>query len=947
MNKNQIRIIEKGPAKPFANASGFAGVLVALAVVILMLTLASSAGWAQGLPLKTCSNQITAYLCKGDILVADGNSDNGKGRIILVDPVTGSQTSIAHGDPYLDEPVGVIFDPNDNNLLVINGVAGGTQINGVVRVNPGTGAQTLVSSGFNAPFALALDGNGDIFVADSGYAATDPNNPLVNQPGRIIKVDRKTGTQTLWATGGFISHPYGIAFDAGNTGLLYVTDATSFNGQGAIYSLDPANINSPPRLVWGPATASPAPVVPQSAPMGCPLGITVEATGNLLATAFSYPAPPPNAIYGCVPPGIFRVDLMARRQVTMIDNNTTPPLSWNLPFGIDTEDNGTSTGNIIVVDEGLKMVFRLNPTPYNPLDPLASFIAPIPLSRDGFFVTPVNLSLRKTQPTVNIAQPPSVSIVAPASSPEGTAINLTSNVSGSGTPTYSWTVTKNGSAFASGSAASLTFTPDDNGTYAVGLAVVTSAGTGSASATITVTNVVPSVSITNIPSNSLEGTPISLNSTVTDPSAADTAAGFTYSWTVTKNGSTVASGSGTSLNFTPNDNGTYAVTLTAGDKDLGAGSATTNITVTNVAPSATILGIPVSSSEGTAITLTSTASDPSSADTAAGFLYSWTVLKNSTAFASGSGTSLNFTPDDNGTYAVTLSVTDKDGSAGSVSASIVVSNVAPVIPSGGVTGPTVPLALGTPSTVVANFTDAGTKDTHTCLFAWDDLSTTSVSGSPGVSETNGSGSCRATRTFAGPGVYNVNVTVTDGDGGSISARVSQYVVIFDPAEGSVSGSGWIDSLPGAYLPNPALVGKAKFGFESKYKRGASVPTGQTEFNFKAAKFKFKSTVYEWLVISGSKAQYTGSGVVRVHDSSHSGDDECENDNHWRQWTGDYKFILTAQDGGLSDGKDKFRIKIVDKATLQVIYDNKRGESDDMDVANPQIISGGRITIKKN
>jgi len=854
MNKNQIRIIEKGPAKPFANASGFAGVLVALAVVILMLTLASSAGWAQGLPLKTCSNQITAYLCKGDILVADGNADNGKGRIILVDPVTGSQTSIAHGDPYLDEPVGVIFDPNDNNLLVINGVAGGTQINGVVRVNPGTGAQTLVSSGFNAPFALALDGNGDIFVADSGYSATDPNNPLVNQPGRIVKVDRKTGTQTLWATGGFISHPYGIAFDAGNTGLLYVTDATSFNGQGAIYSLDPANINSPPRLVWGPATANPLPVVAQSAPMGCPLGITVEGNGNLLATAFSYPAPPPNAIYGCVPPGIFRVDLMARRQVTMTDNNTTPPLSWNLPFGIDTEDNGTSTGNIIVVDEGLKMVFRLNPTPYNPLDPLASFIAPIPLSRDGFFVTPVNLSLRKTQPTVNIAQPPTLSIVAPATSPEGTAINLTSTVSGSGTPTYSWTVTKNGSAFASGSAAGLTFTPDDNGTYAVGLAVVTSAGTGSASATITVTNVVPSVSITNIPSNSLEGTPISLNSAVTDPSAADTAAGF---------------------------------------------------------------------------------------------LYSWTVLKNSTAFASGSGTSLNFTPDDNGTYAVTLSVTDKDGSAGSVSASIVVSNVAPVIPSGGVTGPTVPLALGTPSTVVANFTDAGTKDTHTCLFAWDDLSTTSVSGSPGVSETNGSGSCLATRTFAGPGVYNVNVTVTDDDGSSVSARVSQYVVIFDPAEGSVSGSGWIDSLPGAYLPNPALVGKAKFGFESKYKRGASVPTGQTEFNFKAAKFKFKSTVYNWLVISGSKAQYTGSGVVKVHDSSHSGDQDCEIETHWRQWTGDYSFILTAQDGGLSDGKDKFRIKIVDKATLQVIYDNKRGDSDDMDVASPQIISSGRITISKN
>src|SRR5207302_9784839 len=144
----------------------------------------------------------------------------------------------------------------------------------------------------------------------------------------------------------------------------------------------------------------------------------------------------------------------------------------------------------------------------------------------------------------------------------------------------------------------------------------------------------------------------------------------------------------------------------------------------NVAPAVTILGIPVSSSEGTAITLTSTASDPGTADTAAGFSYSWTVLKNGSLFTSGSGTSLNFTPDDNGTYAVTLNVTDKDGGIGSATASIAVSNVAPVIPSGGVTGPTVPLIIGTSAIVVANFTDVGTKDTHTCTFDWDDTTTT-------------------------------------------------------------------------------------------------------------------------------------------------------------------------------------------------------------------------------
>src|SRR5207249_4370931 len=60
---------------------------------------------------------------------------------------------------------------------------------------------------------------------------------------------------------------------------------------------------------------------------------------------------------------------------------------------------------------------------------------------------------------------------APASSPEATAISLTTSVSDVNTPfgdfvaAYSWSVTKNGNAYASGSASSFSFTPDDNGTY--------------------------------------------------------------------------------------------------------------------------------------------------------------------------------------------------------------------------------------------------------------------------------------------------------------------------------------------------------------------------------------------------------------------------------------------------------------------------------------------------
>ena len=57
------------------------------------------------------------------------------------------------------------------------------------------------------------------------------------------------------------------------------------------------------------------------------------------------------------------------------------------------------------------------------------------------------------------------------------------------------------------------------------------------------------------------------------------------------------------------------------------------------------------------------------------------------------------------------------------------------------------------------------------------------------------------------------------------------------------------------------MGKANFGFVSKYQKGAKVPTGETEFQFKAGDLNFHSTAYEWLVIAGAKAQYKGIGTV--------------------------------------------------------------------------------------
>src|SRR6185369_16797816 len=108
---------------------------------------------------------------------------------------------------------------------------------------------------------------------------------------------------------------------------------------------------------------------------------------------------------------------------------------------------------------------------------------------------------------------------------------------------------------------------------------------------------------------------------------------------VTKNGvGGYATGTGTSFSFTPNDNGTYIVTLTATDKDGGVGTTSRTITGPNVAPTAAITGAPVSSTEGAAINLAGSATDPGSADT---FTYAWNVTKGGVAYTSGSGSSFS------------------------------------------------------------------------------------------------------------------------------------------------------------------------------------------------------------------------------------------------------------------------------------------------------------------
>src|SRR5712691_8362907 len=147
--KSDIASIIESNTAGFATMKAVTATLHALAVMLVMLSVASPAAWAQGLPLRTCPNGTRAALCQGDIIIADPSAGrhslgqiNGNGALFLVtpDPTTGVgvQTLISQGN-LLTETVGVVVDAT-GNLVVTD------RVNGVIRVDPATGAQTLLSS---------------------------------------------------------------------------------------------------------------------------------------------------------------------------------------------------------------------------------------------------------------------------------------------------------------------------------------------------------------------------------------------------------------------------------------------------------------------------------------------------------------------------------------------------------------------------------------------------------------------------------------------------------------------------------------------------------------------------------------------------------------------------------------------------------------------------------
>jgi hypothetical protein len=174
----------------------------------------------------------------------------------------------------------------------------------------------------------------------------------------------------------------------------------------------------------------------------------------------------------------------------------------------------------------------------------------------------------------------------------------------------------------------------------------------------------------------------------------------------------------------------------------------------------------------------------------------------------------------------------------------------------------------------------------------------------------------------------VGVTVTDACGAQAMTNF-EFVVVYNPNGGFVVGGAWITSPAGAYVKNPTYVGKGYFAFVATYLGNSPVPQGITSFQLKPSLFKpsvldFKSTSYEWLVVSGALAQYKGVGKING--------------------SGSYGFFLAVTDGNVTggDNKDRFRIKIWDKNNGDaLVYDNQPGADED---TNPVTVTDGGLIV---
>ncbi len=355
--------------------------------------------------------------------------------------------------------------------------------------------------------------------------------------------------------------------------------------------------------------------------------------------------------------------------------------------------------------------------------------------------------------------------------------------------------------------------------------------------------------------------------------------------------------------------GSYTVIYDAVDSSGNAAMAIRTVNVVSGAPTA--YDDIAHTDEDVTVTI-----DVLANDSGAGSLSVTATTQGAHGIVVNNGTSISYMPEANfyGSDSFTYTLSDGNGSS-SASVTVTVNPVNDAPEVGFITAPVDPVQINSPLTATAVFTDVDQLDTVTAVWDWGDGTTTSQA------LTGTSGTAVATHTYTVPDVYIVTLTVTDAAGAS-ATMFYEYIVVYDPAAGGVTGVGWFYSPPGSFNGDPALNEKGRFGFVVRYKRGIPEPIGSFNFTIYPASLRIDGLGFDWLVVNGPKATFQGYGSI--------------------DGSGDYGFFVTLIDAG--DQYDLVRVRIWNRVTGTVLYDSQPGSP--LNAPAAVLVEGGSITIKR-
>ncbi|HZZ42832.1 MAG TPA: SdrD B-like domain-containing protein [Tepidisphaeraceae bacterium] len=354
---------------------------------------------------------------------------------------------------------------------------------------------------------------------------------------------------------------------------------------------------------------------------------------------------------------------------------------------------------------------------------------------------------------------------------EGSSITLSAASSTGNIVSYQWDTNYDGVTFnpvATG--ATLPFDAsaiDGPATRTIALQVTDSANaTLMDVTTITITDAPPTatLSTSGISEGSTTGA-VTFNNP-TDPSPADLAAGFTYSYDFDNDGTFEITDSTSPTATIPSalladGPSTFQIRGRITDKDGGYTDYTKTVTVTDAPPTATFAA-PTNVPQGSSATLTFTnATDPSAADVSAGFTYSYDfnndgtfdVVGSSSATATIPSTTVGDTP---GVRTVRARIIDKDGGYTDYTTTYTVVNVAPT------------------ATLVTTAGDEGSNFVVTLTAPFDPSASDTAAGFKYSFDLNNDGSFEvlnsSSNTFSyhilDQGTYSILTRITDRNGGS-------------------------------------------------------------------------------------------------------------------------------------------------------------------------------------